>query len=91
MKSRKGLILWQVEWNLINYKSPSGRIVKRKRKRERKRERERERHSLRVWVKGEKKCINEPQSEVSEAASELEMVLGPGEAERGFNFSRIPS
>ena len=52
---------------------------------------EKERHSLRVRVKGEKKCINEPQSEVSEAASELEMVLGPGEAERGFNFSRIPS
>ena len=35
---------------------------------------ESERHSLRVWVKGEKKCINEPQSEVSGAASELEMV-----------------
>lgn len=31
MKSRKGLILWQVEWNLINYKSPSGRVSEKER------------------------------------------------------------
>lgn len=68
MKSRKGLILWQVEWNLINYKSPSGRVSEKERDTDTQTHTERE-YSLGVWVKGEKKCINEPQREVSEVAA----------------------